>query len=187
MLWSTQLELAFIKGKGLSFRNFHLRRGGLDFPHSTVCFSREELTLIESNQQIYGFCKRIIYKAKALWRHCFHLEKMLISLFSLLRKDTKKWYFRIMEMSENPQKCRLFAYFHVCTPCEKMWFCAVTKGLQTDFSRTLLKRQCSGVLWIQSNMYDKFFKQIQVTTFSFYLFLQKTPWCLTEFQIYSIK
>ena len=50
---------------------------------------------------------------------------MLISLFSLLRKDTEMWHFRITEMSENPQKYHLFVYFCVFSPCEKMWFCAV--------------------------------------------------------------
>ena len=59
---------------------------------------------------------------------CFHLEKMLIFLFSLLRKDTEMWHFLITKMSENPQKYHLFIYFHVFTPCEKMWFCVVLQN-----------------------------------------------------------
>ena len=115
MLWSLQLESPFLKGSGLSFRNFHKSRGGSDFYHkkgrglwnkgevilkkevslifiltnpfqwylserlvcvcvlciytisiSTVFVSREDLTLIESNQQIYDFCRRVIYKAKGI-------------------------------------------------------------------------------------------------------------------------
>ena len=53
---------------------------------------------------------------------CFHLQKMLISLFLLLRKVTEIWHFRITEMSENLPKYRLFVYFHVFTPCERMRF-----------------------------------------------------------------
>ena len=122
-----QLEPAFIKGKGLSFRNFHKRRGSPDFHHkkggvckigiilkrkvslifilinpfqcylseclvcvcvlsicnisiSIVCFSREELTLIESNQQIHDFCKRVIYKAKALWKLHFWYHQIILSV-----------------------------------------------------------------------------------------------------------
>ena len=56
---------------------------------------------------------------------CFHLEKMLICLFSLRRKDTEMWYFRNTKISENPQKYNLFVYFHVFSPCEKKGFCAV--------------------------------------------------------------
>ena len=58
---------------------------------------------------------------------CFHLEKMLISLFSLRRKDTDMWYFRITEISENSPKYNLFVYFRVFSPCEKKGFCAVLK------------------------------------------------------------
>ena len=50
---------------------------------------------------------------------------MLISLFSLCRKDTEMWYFRITEISENSQKYNLFVYFRVFSPCEKKGFCAV--------------------------------------------------------------
>ena len=36
-------------------------------PFPSVLFvSREELALIESNQQIYDFCRRVIYKAKGI-------------------------------------------------------------------------------------------------------------------------
>ena len=50
---------------------------------------------------------------------------MLISLFSLRRKDTEMWYFRITEISVNSQKYHLFVYFRVFSPCEKKGFYAV--------------------------------------------------------------
>ena len=50
---------------------------------------------------------------------------MLISLFSLRRKDTEMRYFRITEISENSQKYHLFLYFRVFSPCEKKEFGAV--------------------------------------------------------------
>ena len=59
---------------------------------------------------------------------CFHLEKMLIFLILLLRKDTEMWHFLITKMSENPPKYHLFVYFQAFTPCEKMWFCVVLQN-----------------------------------------------------------
>ena len=62
---------------------------------------------------------------KAIFFPCFHLEKILISVFSLLRKDKEMWHFRITEMSENSIKYNLFVYFRVFSPCEKIGFCEV--------------------------------------------------------------
>ena len=55
---------------------------------------------------------------------CFLLEKMLISLF-LLPEKFQKWHFLIREVTENQKKKKksyLFVYFHIFTPCNKMWF-----------------------------------------------------------------
>ena len=53
---------------------------------------------------------------------------MLISLFSLRRKDMEMCYFRITEISENPPKNHLFVYFRIFSLCEKKGFCAVIYG-----------------------------------------------------------
>ena len=82
---------------------------------------------------VFSSCEEIVFSEisgyfdflKRRYFPCFDLEKMLISLFSLHRKDTEMWYFRITEISENPPKYHLFVYFRVFSPCEKKGFCAV--------------------------------------------------------------
>ena len=70
------------------------------------------------NFRIFPFLEKAIFSL-------FSSRKDAHFFFSSLRKDMEIWNFRIMEMSENPQKYHLFVYFRVFSPCKKIGFCAV--------------------------------------------------------------